>query len=204
MVNSFDLTDPQLLNTIKSIGYPTMLILMIVEGPIATIIASFLSSFGFFNVLTVFILSVFGDITGDIILYFFGFWGGSKTLKKAEKILKIKPRIVTRLEKLFHRHGGKTIFAVKSTTGLCWITFIAAGTFKMSFKKFLQASFWGGIVWSSFLVFMGYFFGYAFLEINHYIKYAGILVIILAVVFYAALAFYKKRQSQKILSENKS
>ena len=41
------------------------------------------------------------------------------------------------MEKYFEKHGGKTIFAVKSTTGFCWATFVAAGIAKMDFKKFV-------------------------------------------------------------------
>jgi len=116
-----------------------------------------------------------------------------------EKLLKINFITMDKLRRLFTRHGQKTIFYVKSTTGLCWITFILAGTLKMEFQKFLRASFWGGIVWSGFLVISGFFFGYAFEKINDYLKYAGIIIFILAVFFVFFITFYKKSQSRKIL-----
>lgn len=199
MLNPMDFTDPHILSYIKAIGYPTMLVLMVAEGPITTILAAFAASLGFFNIFVVFGLSMLGDILGDILLYGIGYSGGAKTLEKAEKFLKIKPEIVVKLENLFARHGKKTIFAVKSTTGLCWITFIAAGTVRMNFKNFMAGSFLGGIFWSGFLVFMGYFFGYAFAMINDYIRYAGMVVFSAAVVFYALLTFYKRRCSRRML-----
>jgi membrane protein DedA with SNARE-associated domain len=204
MLPSLNLADPQILAYIKTIGYPTMLILMIVEGPIATILAAFAASLGFFNIYLVFILSISGDIIGDIILFAIGYTGGAKALAKAEKILKIKPEIVVKLEKLFSLHGKKTIFAVKSTTGLCWITFIAAGTMRMKFQEFIFGSISGGIIWSSFLVVMGYFFGYAFLQINDYLKYAGIIIFAAAVIFFTLVTAYKKYQSRQILKNGNS
>lgn len=204
MFNSINLADPHILGYIKTIGYPTMLFLMIIEGPIATILAAFAASLGFFNIFVVFALSMLGDIIGDIILYTIGYTGGAKALTKAERILKIKPKTVAKLEKLFLIHGKKTIFAVKSTTGLCWITFIAAGTMRMKFKEFLFGSISGGIVWSSFLVIMGYFFGYAFDKINDYIKYAGLIIFAAAAIFFIALTFYKKYQSRQILKNGNS
>lgn len=204
MFSSINLADPHILGYIKTIGYPTMLFLMIVEGPIATILAAFAASLGFFNVYLVFTLSMLGDIIGDIILYTIGYTGGAKALAKAEKILKIKPEIVAKLEKLFLVHGKKTIFAVKSTTGLCWITFIAAGTMRMKFQEFLFGSISGGIVWSSFLVVVGYFFGYAFLQINDYLKYAGVIIFAVAAIFFIALTFYKKYQARQILKNGNS
>jgi membrane protein DedA with SNARE-associated domain len=204
MLNSIDFTDPHILMYIKTIGYPTMLFLMIVEGPIATILAAFAASLGFFNVFVVLILSISGDLIGDVILYAIGYTGGASALAKAERILKIKPEIVGKLEKLFLVHGKKTIFAVKSTTGLCWITFIAAGTLRMKFQEFILGSFLGGIVWSSFLVVVGYFFGYAFAKISDYLKYAGIIIFIAAVSFYIILTAYKKYQSRQILKNGNS
>jgi len=204
MFNSINLADPHILGYIKTIGYPTMLVLMIVEGPIATILAAFAASLGFFNIYFVFILSMLGDVIGDIILYTIGYTGGAQALAKAEKILKIKPETVAKLEKLFLLHGKKTIFAVKSTTGLCWITFIAAGAVRMKFQEFLFGSISGGIVWSSFLVIMGYFFGYAFDKINDYIKYAGLIIFAAAAIFFTILTIYKKYQSRRILKNGNS
>ena len=204
MFYSINLADPQILGYIKTIGYPTMLILMIIEGPIATILAAFAASLGFFNIFIVLILSMLGDVIGDIILYAIGYTGGAQTLAKAERILKIKPETVGKLKNLFLLHGKKTIFAVKSTTGLCWITFIAAGTVRMKFQDFLFGSILGGIVWSSFLAVMGYFFGYAFLQINDYIKYAGLIIFAAAVSFFIVLTVYKKYQARRIFKNGNS
>jgi len=179
--------------------YPLIFLATIVEGPIITIIGAFLASLGFFNIWMIFLLSILGDIVGDIILYALGYFGGSLMLSRMEKLLKINFITMDKLRRLFTRHGQKTIFYVKSTTGLCWITFILAGTLKMEFQKFLRASFWGGIVWSGFLVISGFFFGYAFEKINDYLKYAGIIIFILAVFFVFFITFYKKSQSRKIL-----
>ena len=194
--------DPQILSQIHALGYPAMFILMVIEGPIATLIPAFGAKLGFFNIYIVFFLSLAGDILGDIILYGIGYQGGTKALSRAASFLRIQPRIVEKLENLFHRHGKKTIFAVKSTTGLCWITFIAAGAVRMDLGNFLIGSLSGGFVWSGFLTAIGYFFGYAFESISQTIQYAGIIIFCLAVIFYLGLSFYRKYQSQKIVENS--
>lgn len=199
MFNSISLSDPQVLYYIKTFGYPSLFLVMIIEGPIITIISAFLASLGFFNIWIIFLLSFSGDIIGDIILYTLGRFGGSKILSHAEKLLKINLATMDKLRHFFTLHGKKTIFYVKSTTGLCWITFILAGTLKMDFKTFLRASFFGGVVWSGFLVLSGFFFGYAFERINDYLKYAGIIFSFLVVSFIFLITLYKKEQSRKIL-----
>jgi len=189
----------ELIHILSFWGYPAMLFLMIVEGPIVTIIVAFLASLGYFNVFIVFLLSVAGDVIGDIILYYIGYFGGARILAKAEKFLKVSPATVEKLKQKFHEKSGKIIFYVKSTTGLSYITFITAGTLKMRLLKFVKYSILGGLVWSSFLVVVGYFFGYAAEQISQYLKYAGYLIFAAAVIFFVGLVFYKKRQAKEIL-----
>lgn len=179
-----------------------MLPLMIIEGPVATIIAAMLASLGAFNVFIVLIFSMLGDILGDVIFYSLGYKYGMDFVKKAGKYIGITESLVKRMEKYFLHHGGKTIFAVKSTTGLCWATFVTAGIVKMNFKKFLKYSFLGGVVWSSFLVAMGYFYGYLWREIKVYIEWAGWIIFGLALFSFIFINIYKKYQSKNIFKEN--
>lgn len=189
----------ELVHILSLWGYPTMLLLMVLEGPVVTIIAAFLASVGYFNVFAVFGLSVAGDVIGDVILYHIGYFGGQKILPKVERFLKISAATVEKLKQKFHENSGRIIFYVKSTTGLSYITFITAGTLKMRLSKFVKFSILGGLVWSSFLVLTGYFFGYAADKVSEYIKYAGYIILAVAVIFFFSLGWYKKRQAKEIL-----
>ncbi|HEX7586074.1 MAG TPA: DedA family protein, partial [Patescibacteria group bacterium] len=159
-------TGQQIFEFLRHYGYWIMLPLMIIEGPVATIMAAMLASLGAFNVFIVLIFSIAGDIIGDVILYGLGYKYGLGFVRHIGKYIGITEKLVLRMEKYFAQHGGKTIFAVKSTTGLCWATFVAAGIVKMDFKKFVRYSLLGGVIWSGFLVIMGYFYGFLWKEIR--------------------------------------
>lgn len=182
-------------------GYWILLPLMIMEGPIVTLIAAFMASVGVFDVWIVLILSVAGDLIGDVIFYGIGRRWGMPFVDRYGKYFGISHKIVFRMEKFFIRHGGKTIFLVKSTTGLCWATFIAAGIIKMLFRKFLFYSLIGGLVWSGALVAVGYFFGYLYEQIAQYIEYAGWIIFSLAVIFFIGVNIFKKHEKEEIFSE---
>jgi len=182
-------------------GYPLMFVLMFFEGPFATMIAAFLASQGYFNIGIVFLLSVTGDVLGDIGLYHIGYYGGPHIIEKAQKFLKISDVIIEKLKNKFHQSSSRIIFYVKSTTGLCAITFILAGTLRMKFARFLKYSFLGGLVWSSILVILGYFFGYAAAQISQYIKYAGVAIFTGAIIAMILIIFFKKYESKKILGK---
>lgn len=181
-------------------SYLILFTAMVAEGPIATMTGAFLSSLGGFNVFIIYFLSILGDVVGDIILYYIGYKGGRPVLAKAEKILKVRESLVQRITEKFDKSGEKIIFYVKISTGLCWITFLAAGVAKMNFKKFLKYSILGGFVWSGFLVLVGYFFGYAAGQIEQYIKYAGWVIFGITLFFIIAINVLKKKRAKKLFS----
>ncbi len=187
---------------LRHYGYFAMLPLMTLEGPVVTLISAMLASMGAFFWPWVFVLSVLGDMLGDVILYWIGYKYGMHFVRKIGKHIGITESLVLRMEKYFTRHGGKTIFAVKSTVGLCWATFTAAGIVKMDFKKFLKYSFLGGIVWSGSLVAMGYFYGYLWKSMKEYISWAGWIITAVAVASFMGITLYKKYQSRQLLREN--
>lgn len=195
-----DLNGQQIFDFLSMYGYWIILPLMILEGPIVTIIASILASLGAFNIFVVLFFSILGDVIGDVILYAAGYFWGISFVKRVGRYIGITEELVLRMERYFKNHGGKTIFAVKSTTGLCWATFTAAGIVRMRFWKFVQYSFLGGIVWSSFLAAMGYFYGYMWKEIGEYIKWAGWIVVVFAVLTFVVINLYKKSKSKDIVN----
>lgn len=182
-------------------GYWITLPLMIIEGPIVTIVATFMATQGIFNVWVVLVLSIIGDIAGDVLLYWMGRIWGMTFVQKIGKYMGITEKLVLKMEHFFERHGGKTVFSVKSTTGLCWATWVAAGIVKMNFGRFVWYSFLGGIVWSSFLVFMGYFFGELYEQIVEYIKFAGWIIFGIAALVIVVINVYKKKKSEDLFEE---
>jgi membrane protein DedA with SNARE-associated domain len=66
----------------------------------------------------------------------------------------------------------------------------------------VRYSFLGGIVWSSFLVAMGYFYGYLWREIRDDIKYIGWIIFAIAIVTFVFITIYKNKQAKKLLKSN--
>lgn len=178
-------------------GYWLMLPLMILEGPVVTLMAAMMASLGAFNVFVVLLFSIIGDLVGDTLFYLVGYRFGMGFVNNVGKYIGITEKLVLRMEEYFSRHGGKTVFLAKSTTGLCWATFVSAGIVKMDFRKFLKYSFMGGIVWSSFLVVMGYFYGYLWREIRDNIQWIGWVIFLVAIITVVAVTVYKKYQSRR-------
>lgn len=197
-----ELLGQSIFHFLRHYGYAIMLPLMIIEGPVVTLLSAMMASLGAFNVWIVLLFSILGDLIGDSILYALGYHYGIGFVRNVGKYFGITETLVGRMERYFARHGQKTIFLVKSTTGLCWATFTAAGIVKMDFRKFIRNAFLGGVVWSSFLVAMGYFYGYLWRQIRDDIKYIGWVVFAIAIVTFIIINIYKSRRARKLLAEN--
>jgi membrane protein DedA with SNARE-associated domain len=187
---------------IATYGYFILIPLMIIEGPIVTIVAAFLAATGLFAWPVVWILSVLGDLVSDNGFYFLGKRFGMRFIKGPGRFLGMREDSVLKIEEYFKRHGGKTIFFVKSTTGLVQITFITAGIIHMNYKQFMKNAFLGGLVWSSILVFIGYFYGYLWVQAGAYIENIGIFIFVSAVLTIIGVNIFKRRESKRMLKEN--
>jgi membrane protein DedA with SNARE-associated domain len=188
----------QLLEFIQQYGYWILYPLMIIEGPIITLIGGGLAALGILRVEIVFLLSVIGDLTMDIGLYYIGLYGNNRLRKwfVQHKKLELKRKQV---RNFFKNHSGKIIFFVKISSGLCYVTFITAGMIRMPLKRFLFFSLIGGILWSGLLTGLGYFYGHLYQEISGKIEQAGLIIIILTALSLIIVTIFKKVGTNKLL-----
>lgn len=177
-----------------------MFLLMALEGPLATLVSAFLASLGYFNIFAVFVLSVIGDIIGDIFWYWTGKYSQHSSVKKILNYFGQRTIIPDNLKKQFKKRGAKIIFTAKATIGLGIITYILAGISQMPFRKFLAYSFLGGLVWSSLLVFLGYTSGYAADRINGYIEKAGYIVPLAIIIFILLYSLEGRKRAGKFFN----
>ena len=188
------------LQFLQTSGYGIMFLITLVEGRIVTYIASFAASLGIFNVFIVFALSLLGNVTGDVILFYIGRFSKPTSIEKYED----KHLNSTRLNKLklyLDKNPGKTIAVIKISPLLPIPGLILAGTLNIKFKDFFIYSFVVSFVFDLFLVLLGFYSGVAFLTIAKYAKYIEYLIlgtiILIALVFFL-FRFVSKKVSNRI------
>ena len=186
------------LDFLKHYGYFAMLPLMIVEGAVATVGAATLASLGVFFWPVVLFFSILGDLIGNVALYCLGYHWGLGFATGWGKYLGLSEKRIIKMEKYFRRHGGKTLFVVKSMAGIYVLAFITAGIVKMDFRKFLKYSLLGAIAWSSFLVAIGYFCGYLWQNIQNYISWTGFGILLVMIGAFVGFRFFSKKQAEEL------
>ena len=147
-----------LLIFLESAGVP-------MPGETALIAASLLAARGQLRIGPVIVVASTAAIAGDSAGYWIGRWGGRRLLRRWPLLARYAARFLPRAERLFARHGGKTVFLARFITGLrvagAWI----AGAMRMDWWRFLCWNAAGGLVWAAGTGFLAYYLGRAATDI---------------------------------------
>lgn len=185
-------------------GYFIYLPLAVIEGPIVTIVAGFLTSLGYFNALAIYILAILGDLIGDTLYYVLGRRGNEYLLAR-KKFLWINIEQLKKLKNHFDKHLGKTILLGKWTHAIGAPILIAAGMAQVSFKKYILFNIIGTAPKMLAFLIIGYYFGQAYKRIDAYFNYAAaiifFIIILIAVIYFLAKIF--KRELNGTMGQNK-
>lgn len=173
-------------------GYPLIFLITIFEGPIVTVISSFLASLGYFNVITVYAVVISADMTADILWYLLGYFGRRHFIERYGHYIGITTERITKLERHFLSHAGKTIFLAKITHAIGLPFIIAVGMAQVRFKTFFSYSFWATLPKSLIFVLLGYYAGRSYQKINIVLKDFTIVVIMLVITFGILYYFHQK------------
>lgn len=180
-------------------GYPIIFLLVVYEGPVVTIISSFLAAAGLFNVFILYPLVVIADLTGDVIWYFVGYFGREKLIKRWGRFFGLPYERLDKFEKInerFKNHQGKVLFTAKITHLIGFPFLIGAGIFKWDLKRFIWFNFLATLPKSLAWMLLGYYVGQASLVVSKYLKYGTLIsvgILILSIVIYFIIMKITKR-----------
>jgi len=184
----------KIINLLLAYKYMLLFPIAVIEGPIITVIAGFLSSKGLFMLWIAYAIVVFADFAGDTLYYSIGKFGGRPFIRRFGHYLKIDENKLASAENYFKNHGGKTLLFGKIQA---WgaLILIAAGIGKMHYWRFILFCMLGTIPKSLLFILIGYYFGHAYDLINRYLGIAG--AISFAVLFAGMFAFIMLKISKR-------
>lgn len=186
-----------LLSLFVQYKYPAIFVMSIVEGPVTMTATGFLLKLGYFSWIAALGTLLIGDLIGDVFWYTIGAVGGQRFLSIVGPFFGIQPSMVTRLVTQFQSHQQKIIFFSKITMGFGFAigTLCVAGMSHVPLKKFLFFNALGGILWTSFLLVLGYSFGAVFQQIEEGFRVASFVgfFLFLMLVLHRARIYFRSR-----------
>jgi len=192
-----------IMHVISDSGYLGVALLMAIESaciplPSEVIMpfSGFLVFSGRFEFLPLIFFGALGNLTGSIIAYFAGIFGGRKFLEKYGKYVLLKKEELDKSEIFFKKYGSASVFFARLLPVVRTFISLPAGIAKMPFWKFSVYSFSGALIWSAFLAYIGLTLGKNWQNIEGYFRNFDWLV--LAIILIGVGYFiYRKIRSKK-------
>ncbi len=168
-----------LLVGVESAGVP-------LPGETALVASGVLASQSKLNIVVVIVVAAAAAILGDNAGYWIGRKGGRKLLERWSLVNKHAKKVLPRAERLFAKHGGKTVFFGRFVAVLRITAAWMAGISHMPWWRFIVFNAAGGILWATLVGLVAYYSGEAAASaIQTYGLYAaGAIVLVVAALFF--------------------
>jgi len=106
-----------------------------------------------------------GASIGSTVIYLIALKLGRTVLLRYLKYVKVSEKKLDRVERWFQKYGDKAVLFGRMVPVFREMVSIPAGLLKMKLPKFLAYTILGSCGWSMTLIFIGYYFGIASLEL---------------------------------------
>lgn len=148
--------------------------------------AGLLASMGQFNVFLLWVGCTFAAIFGDSVGYAFGAKVGPKIFTREDSLFFHKKH-VERTQVFYARYGKKTVVLARFVPIVRTFAPILAGVGKMSYRVFLAYNILGGFLWTTLLLFLGFFLGMMIPDPDRYL-----MPLIFAIIFISFLPLIRE------------
>jgi membrane protein DedA with SNARE-associated domain len=163
-------------------SYLILFPLVVVEGPVVTIISGFLVSLGFMDFAPTYLTIVTADLTGDFLYYSAGRWWLNKTYKGILNFFNIDMKVVHKLELAIKKNKGPFLFFGKLSHALGGLILFAAGSAEIPIKEFMWFNFWATLPKSLILLAVGYYFGSTVSNFKKYLDFTVLGLFALTII----------------------
>ncbi len=190
----------ELARVITEHGMLVLVPLSILEGPIVAIVAGWLVSLSLLNPWTVFLVVLFGDVAGDLLVYAGGRGLRLNRLPVVGRWLTLPmPKVRPYIKKL-RRHAFRVLFMAKITHFAGFPVLYAAGVARVPLRTFIIANFLAAIPKSLLLLGIGHAFGAAHAQLSNWLSYASYGALALAVPLALGWYLYRRRHDRRSMS----
>lgn len=179
--------------------YLILMLLVAVEGPIATVLGAAAASTGLMRPIPVFIASAAGNLVADTLWYSLGYLGKMDWVLRLGRRMKIDQRHLERLEDNLREHAVKVIFLAKLTVSFSIPTLIAAGLIRAPWRKWFLPVFVGEMMWTTALMLVGYYAAEAIKRVEQGVEYVALFG---AAAFLVAVLWWGRRLTKKQTEQN--
>jgi len=167
-------------------NYILLSILIVVQGPLATLLGGAAAAAGLLRPSFVFAAGVVGNLTADVLWYTTGYLGRFNLAMRFGRRLGLSPAHLDKLNGGMRHHATKILLLAKISAGLAVPALFMAGLTRLQWKRWFPVVFLGETLWTGTLVLVGFLATETIFQVERGVKIVAMLVsaIILLTIFY--------------------
>jgi len=162
--------------------YVVLGLLVLLEGPLATLVGAAAASAGLMRAWGVFLAAALGNLTADCLWYSLGYVGKTKWIAQFGQRFGIRESLIKHLEAHMIKHATRVLFLAKLTLSFVIPSLIAAGLLKIPWRRWFPALIAAETLWTGSLVLIGFYTTEAIKRVEQWVEYAALGVSLLFVV----------------------
>lgn len=171
-------------------SYLILALLVLIEGPIAILLASAASSAGLMRPILVFFSAAIGNLTADTLWWLLGYAGKTEWIHSLGRRLRIRESLIEHLKHNMIKHATRVLFLAKITVSFSIPALIAAGLLRIPWKRWFPYFILAETLWTGSLVLIGYYTTEALKRVEQGVEYAALAV---SIVFVALMIMAGRR-----------
>lgn len=182
-------------------NYLLLMVLIAVEGPIATLMGAAAASAGFMRLSVVIAVSALANLIADIGWYSLGYFSNEETLIRYLRWVGLRPRHLAKLRWAMRRHARKVLLIAKFSTGFAIPALVAAGLSHIPLRRWFPVVFLAGVGWSTTLALVGFYATEMIKKVQmrlHYLALLGLFGVFILVLY---LAHRSMRSTRSFVEE---
>ena len=191
---------------IENFGALGVALLMILENLFPPIPSEFILPFAGFLVgrgelgfLPALVASTAGSLSGALILYALGRWGGRSLILRYGRFLRVKEADLDRAEGWFDKYDQWVVLFGRMVPGVRSVVSIPAGMLRTPFLQFMLLTTAGSAAWNTLLLGAGWYLGENWQQIQGIVGSVSNFVLILVAVALvcAAIWWWRRHRSYR-------
>jgi membrane protein DedA with SNARE-associated domain len=175
-------------------AYLLLALLVMVEGPVATLAGAVAASAGLMKPAWVFFSASAGNLLSDTLWYTLGYLGKMEWLHRYGSWFGLREEYVHKFNRDIQTHAAKLLFIAKLTLGFTIPTLVATGLARVPFRRWFFVLALGETIWTGTLVVLGYHFGQYIQRLERSVEVVALIGMLL---FVGLLLFYISRLRQR-------
>ena len=155
-------------------SYLILSLLVLIEGPIAILLASAAASAGLMRPVLVFLSAAVGNLTADTLWWLLGYLGKTEWIHSLGRRLRIRESLIEHLKHNMIKHATRVLFLAKITVSFSIPALIAAGLLRIPWKRWFPYFILAETLWTGSLVLIGYYTTEAIKRVEQGVEYAAL------------------------------